>query len=146
FEDATGAIGLEHRVFNTQAVCLVDLNRDGVLDMVFNNEGQEPVVLLGNPEFVAKRTPVVLQVNGKGGVVGSKVVVRDGAGKVRGRHQVSGGDGRGTQAPPSARFALAPGTYRVEVQYTTGVRRGREITVASAVLRDVIDEDTPALE
>ena len=36
---------------NTQAVCLVDLNNDGVLDMVFNNEGQESCVLLGNPPW-----------------------------------------------------------------------------------------------
>ena len=52
FEDATEAIGLDQRIFNTQAVCLVDLNNDGVLDMVFNNEGQESCVLLGNPELV----------------------------------------------------------------------------------------------
>src|SRR5262249_51502701 len=59
FEDASERIGLHQRIFNTQAVCLVDLNNDGVLDMVFNNEGQESAVLLGNPELVAKRTPVV---------------------------------------------------------------------------------------
>ena len=35
-------IGLNSEVFNTQAVCLADLNGDGVLDMVFNNEGQDP--------------------------------------------------------------------------------------------------------
>ena len=61
FEDATEALGLDQRIFNTQAVCLVDLNNDGVLDMVFNNEGQESCVLLGNPDMVAKRTPVSLQ-------------------------------------------------------------------------------------
>jgi hypothetical protein len=52
FEDVSEAVGLNQRTFNTQAVCLVDLNRDGVLDVVFNNEGQESAVLLGNPEFV----------------------------------------------------------------------------------------------
>ncbi len=41
FEDASEAIGLSQRIFNTQAVGLVDLNGDGVLDMVFNNEGQD---------------------------------------------------------------------------------------------------------
>jgi hypothetical protein len=46
FEDASAKLGLHRRVFNTQAVCLADLNGDGVLDMVFNNEGQDPVVLL----------------------------------------------------------------------------------------------------
>ena len=65
FEDATEAIGLNQRIFNTQAVGLVDLNSDGVLDMVFNNEGQESCVLLGNPEWVAKRTPVTLRRGGQ---------------------------------------------------------------------------------
>jgi hypothetical protein len=53
FEDATEAVGLHQRVFNTQAVALVDLNGDGMLDVVFNNEGQESCVLLGNREFLA---------------------------------------------------------------------------------------------
>jgi hypothetical protein len=47
FEDASEAAGLNRRVFNTQAVALADLNGDGVLDVVFNNEGQESCVLLG---------------------------------------------------------------------------------------------------
>jgi hypothetical protein len=51
FEDWTEKIGLHQRIFNTQAVCLVDLNNDGVLDMVFNNEGQESCVLLGSPLY-----------------------------------------------------------------------------------------------
>src|SRR5262249_5900609 len=70
FEDATEALGLNQRVFNTQAVCLVDLNNDGVLDMVFNNEGQESAVLLGNAELHKNRTPVTLQVAGKTRVTG----------------------------------------------------------------------------
>ena len=41
-----------------------------------------------------------------------------------GVQQVSGGDGRGGQAAPTARFALAPGTYRVEVLFSNGDRRG----------------------
>ena len=146
FEDATDAIGLGGRVFNTQAVCLVDLNNDGVLDMVFNNEGQEPCVLLGNPEWVAKRTPVTLQVRGKRGVVGSAVTVRDKDGKLYGTHVVSGGDGRGSQAAPAARFALAPGAYRVEVAYTTGERRVKDITVAATPLRGALDDETAKQE
>lgn len=50
FVDATETLGLEQRIFNTQAVCLVDLNKDGVLDFVFNNEGQDSVVLLGKKD------------------------------------------------------------------------------------------------
>ncbi len=44
----TEKIGLSQRIFNSQAVGLVDLNNDGQLDMVFNNEGQDSVVLLGD--------------------------------------------------------------------------------------------------
>jgi hypothetical protein len=139
FEDASESIGLEQRIFNTQAVCLVDLNGDGALDVVFNNEGQESCVLLGNPERAAKQTPITLQIKGKTGVIGSRVRVLDGAGKLMGSHFVSGGDGRGGQAAPSARFALAPGKYRVEVQYSHGERRAQEITVASTHLRAVVE-------
>jgi hypothetical protein len=146
FEDATDAIGLGQRIFNTQAVCLVDLNNDGVLDFVFNNEGQESCVLLGNPEFAAKRTPVTLQIKGKGGVIGSRVKVLDGSGKVQGTCFVSGGDGRGGQAAPAAHFALPPGKYRVEVRYSGGDRRAREIVVASTHLRGVLDDQTPKAE
>jgi len=143
FEDATEEVGLSQRIFNTQAICLVDLNGDGVLDMVFNNEGQESCVLLGNPDWGQKMTPLVVYVRGKEGVLGSQVRVLDKEGKLQGSHTVSGGDGRGGQAAPTARFALKPGTYKVEVQYSTGIRRSREITVATALARGVIDDTTP---
>jgi hypothetical protein len=146
FEDMTEALGLEQRVFNTQAVGLADLNNDGVLDFVFNNEGQEPCVLLGNPEFGAKRTPVTLHLAGKAGVVGSRVRVLDKAGKLHACHFVSGGDGRGGQAAATARFALAPGTYRVEVRYSNGERRARDLVVATTPVRGVLDEKVPKAE
>src|SRR5262249_16788616 len=88
FEDATEALGLQEGVFNTQAVCLGDLN-DGTLDMVFNNEGQESAVLLGSPTTAAKRVPVTLQVAGVDGVVGSQVRLLDQQGKVQGSQSLS---------------------------------------------------------
>jgi hypothetical protein len=146
FEDATEVVGLHQRIFNTQAVCLVDINGDGMLDMIFNNEGQESVVLLGNPALAAKRTPVTLQVGGTRGVVGSRVRVVDKEGRALGVRDISGGDGRGGQQPPSVRFALKPGAYRVEVRYSSGLVRAKEITVAGSPLRTVIDDQTPVLE
>jgi hypothetical protein len=143
FEDATEAVGLDRRIFNTQAVCLVDLNNDGVLDAVFNNEGQDSAALLGKPVTRTGRTPVVLRVEGADGVVGSRVRVLDRQGRLHGSRQVSGGDGRGGQAPACAHFALAPGAYRIEVRYSSGLRRAREITVAGSPLRAVIDDRTP---
>jgi hypothetical protein len=146
FEDITDRVGLRQRIFNTQAVCLVDLNNDGVLDMVFNNEGQESCVLLGNPALAAKHTPVTFIVAGKAGVVGSRVRVLDKQGQTRGVQEISGGDGRGGQRPPVARFALEPGVYRIEVRYSSGLTRGRQITVAGSPLRGLIDEKTPTVE
>jgi len=146
FEDLTEAVGLDQRIFNTQGVCLVDLNNDGVLDMVFNNEGQESCVLLGNPALVTKRTPVTLAVNGRDGVIGSRVQVTDKQGKLHGVQEISGGDGRGGQRLAQARFALPPGVYRVQVRYSSGLTRAREITVAATPLRGQIDEQTPRME
>jgi hypothetical protein len=51
FEDATVALGLHQRIWNSQAVCLTDVNGDGMLDMIFNNEGQDSCALLGDPEW-----------------------------------------------------------------------------------------------
>ncbi|NQT87786.1 VCBS repeat-containing protein [bacterium] len=48
FEDATDEIGLSRRIFNTRGLCTLDLNKDGVLDVVFSNEGQESTILLGS--------------------------------------------------------------------------------------------------
>jgi hypothetical protein len=146
FEDATHRIGLNRRVFNTQAVCLVDLNNDGVLDMVFNNEGQESCVLLGSPALARKKTPVVLQVAGTGGVTGSRVRVLDGSQKTLAMQEICGGEGRGSQRPPHARFALRPGNYVVEVRYSSGIRRRKAIQVAASPYRGTIDDQTPKTE
>lgn len=143
FQDATEEFGLNQKVFNSQAVCLVDLNNDGVLDLVCNNEGQESCVLMGNPAIASKRTPVTLQVAGSAGVVGSQVRLLDRQGKLVAGQYICGGDGRGGQRAPLARFALAPGTYRVVVRYSSGVERGKEITVDGTPLRDTIDDQTP---
>jgi hypothetical protein len=49
FADATEEIGLNNRIFNTRDISVLDINKDGVMDVVFINEGQESAVLLGNP-------------------------------------------------------------------------------------------------
>jgi hypothetical protein len=148
FKDETEALGLHERIFNTQAICLVDLNNDGQLDMVFNNEGQDSVVLLGNKALAAasKRMPVTVAVNGTAGVIGSRVKVVDKAGKPQGVQYICGGEGRGGQKPLQARFALEPGQYRVEVRYSSGVTRAKDISVAGAPVSGVIDDATPKVE
>ncbi len=142
FEDATVKIGLEQRIFNTQAVSLVDLNNDGMLDMVFNNEGQDAVVMLGSNTIAGKHIPLTLNVAGKDSIVGSRVQVLTKDGKLVATRDISGGDGRGGQQPQLARFTLEPGTYRVQVRYSTGQVRGKDITVGDSPLRSLIDEKT----
>lgn len=55
FVDASEEVGLTQRIFNTRAICVVDLNGDKVSDVVFNNEGQESAVLLGDPKRLTKK-------------------------------------------------------------------------------------------
>ncbi len=49
FQDASGEIGLNRRIMNSRVVAGADVNKDGIMDVVFNNEGQEPFILLGDP-------------------------------------------------------------------------------------------------
>jgi hypothetical protein len=145
FEDATERVGLHKQVFNTQAICLADLNGDGALDVVFNNEGQETTVLLGNPKPAGGRVPVLIQVAGSSGITGSQVRVVGADDRVLGTGTISGGDGR-SQGVPVAHFALEPGAYQVEVRYSSGVRRGRRIEVTRGVTRTVLDDQTPLVD
>jgi hypothetical protein len=140
FEDATEAIGLNRRIFNTQAVALVDLNHDGILDLVFTNELQNSVALLGDVTHPHKRTPILLTLTGKSGIIGSQVRVLAEGGKCVGLREISGGDGRGGQQGPQAHFALAPGKYRIEVRYSFGTTKGHDITVGADAVRAVIGQ------
>jgi len=55
FSDASEELGLQFRIFNTRAIAVLDLNRDNVPDVVFNNEGQESCVLLGDAARLTRR-------------------------------------------------------------------------------------------
>src|SRR5262249_25107981 len=138
FTDATEKLGLHTRVFNTQAVCLADINGDGVLDMVFNNEGQGSVVLLSAPEMAAKRSPVTLRLGGTVGVTGSRLRLLGEKNKLVASWHGTGGDGRGGQASLTPRFALEPGTYRVEHVLSNGQKRVRKLVVGERPVRLVL--------
>ena len=135
FTDRSAEIGLTQRFFNSQAVALADLNNDGKLDLILNNEGQESALLLGNAQLPNKRTPVALLLPGDVSYVGAKVRVLGKDGKPVAASEVCGGEGRGGQRAPTPRFALAPGAYRLELCDSTGKKRAKEITVAEAPLR-----------
>jgi hypothetical protein len=55
FDDAGEGIGLYQRVHNTCGAAAVDLNKDGVWDLVFANEGAEPAAFLGDPARRGKK-------------------------------------------------------------------------------------------
>lgn len=139
FEDASEKAGLTSRIFNTQAIGLVDLNGDGMLDLVLANEGQESAVMLGNPGFAGKLTPVTFTLNGKDSAVGSRVWVTSKDGKTIATSQVAGGEGRGGQSGPIARFALAPGAYDIHVRYSNQQTRVKAVTVSESPMRGILE-------
>jgi hypothetical protein len=55
FTDASDDVGLTQKVFNTRALAVADFNGDKAPDVVFNNEGQESAVLLGDPKRFLKK-------------------------------------------------------------------------------------------
>lgn len=146
FEEQTSLLGLHQKIFNTQALAVADLNRDGCLDLVLVNEGQDSAVLLGRKKEDAKHVPVVIKVATGSGVIGSEVTILDGAGKVIGKQCISGGEGRGGQAGPFTRFLLLPGKYTVAVRSSAGESRGQELSVGSAPLFQVVDDKSTQLK
>jgi len=51
FRDATESIGLMYRIYNTSGLTVADINSDDMPDLVFNNEGQPSIVLLGSSSW-----------------------------------------------------------------------------------------------
>ncbi len=131
FEDQSAAIGLSQKIFNSQAAGWADLNNDGRLDLILNNEGQDSIVLFGAPKpetSAAKRTPVVVQVPAGAG----KVTVTSAEGKPVATAELFGGDGRGGQGTLVPRFALAPGNYTLAIRAIDGKTQEKKLTVAES--------------
>jgi len=120
------------KIYNTQAVAICDLNRDGLPDIVLNNEGQDAMVLLADPERERTRTPVCLRAEG------GRLRIVDSDGKFVAARDIGGTHGRGGQSAPESLFALAPGSYRVEVRLPSGVSRTRELMVGNTAMREVL--------
>ncbi len=59
FTDGGDEIGLYQHVYNTRALAAVDLNKDGVPDLILNNEGQESSCLIGNPSRLNQQSASV---------------------------------------------------------------------------------------
>lgn len=134
FSEKTDDLGLGQKIFNSQAIALADLNGDGKLDLILNNEGQDSAVLFGNKELAGKCQQVVLSF-GEEGSVGTKVRVLDKDKKVVAVSDVSGGEARGGQPSLSPRFTLLAGSYMIEYRYPNGKGGTKELTVTDAPMR-----------
>lgn len=132
FADRSADVGLTQKVFNSQAAAFADLNGDGQLDLVLNNEAQESSVLFGVAGPTNGKAAVAVGLNGTPALNGGKVVVKDAGGKPVATCRVTGGDCRGGQCGLAPRFVLAPGAYRVEFVGPDGKTAAKDVTVASA--------------
>jgi hypothetical protein len=74
------------------------------------------------------------------GVVGGQVRVAGKGGKLVAWQQLCAGVGRGGHGSPEARFALAPGRYDLEVRYSSGAVRTKEVLVGTHHLKHDFDE------
>jgi hypothetical protein len=123
---------LTQKVFNSQAAAFADLNGDGQLDLILNNEGQEPCVLFGAAGPSNGKTAVAVSLNGTSAINGGKVVVKDASGKAVACSCVAGADGRGGQCGLSPRFVLPPGAYKVEFVGPDGKVAVKDVTVTTS--------------
>ena len=136
--EKTDAIGLSQKIFNSQAVALADLNGDGKLDLIMNNEGQDSAVLFGNKELAGgKHTQVVVQMGAES--VGSRLRMLNKEGKAVAMLDISGGEARGGQPSLSPRFTLLPGQYKLEIRTASGKSATQDVIVADAPLRVRLD-------
>ena len=134
FTEKTNELGLNQKVFNSQAACFVDLNGDGQLDLIFANEGQESRVLFGVQTPGGAKTPVFVDLNGTT-LNGGKVVVKNAKGEWVACSCVSGGDGRGGQCGLAPRFVLPPGQYKFELVGSDGKATVKDVTVTATPMQ-----------
>jgi hypothetical protein len=134
FTEKTDELGLGQKTFNSQAIALADINGDGKLDLILNNEGQDSAILFGNKEMAGKCQQVVLSL-GEDGSVGTRIRVLDKDKKVVAMTHVSGGEARGGQPSLSPRFTLPMGSYLFEFRYPNGMAGSKEVAVADGPLR-----------
>jgi hypothetical protein len=131
FEDKSAEIGLTQKVFNSQAAAFADLNGDGSLDLILNNEAQDSVILFGAAKESPGRTPVTIALNGTAGLNGGKLIVKDMGGKAVASACVCGGECRGGNLL-FPRFALAPGDYKLELIGPDGKSQITALTVTAS--------------
>ncbi len=139
FTDKSADVGLNQKVWNTQAVAWADLNNDGRLDLLMHNEGQESAALFGGPADAGKWTPIVVKLPKDNPLSCGCVTVKSDDGKTVVSTQLFGGNGRGGQGDLSPRFVLAPGPYTVTVKGSDGKSKEQKVTVTNSPMHVKLD-------
>jgi len=139
FADKSVEVGLNQKVWNTQAVAWADLNNDGRLDLLMHNEGQESAALFGGPADASKWTPIVVKLPKDNPLTCGTVTVKSDDGKTTVTTQLFGGNGRGGQGDLNPRFVLAPGGYTVSVKGSDGKIKEQKLTVANTPMQLKLD-------
>ena len=139
FTDKSADVGLNQKVWNTQAVAWADLNNDGRLDLLMHNEGQESAALFGGPADATKWTPIVVKLPRDNPLSCGCVTVKSDDGKTTVSTQLFGGNGRGGQGDLNPRFVLAPGAYTVTVKGSDGKSKEQKVTVANTPMQVKLD-------
>ena len=139
--DRTIELGLDRRIFNSQALAAADVDGDGELDLVYANEGQEPCVLFAAPNAPGPRFPVEVVFPGSQRAAGASLAVYDlGAGGRQEnasplhRLEIGRTQGRGCQDASRARMGLGNGLYELEVRYSSGRVKRQAFEVAGSHL------------
>lgn len=144
FRYATPELGLEQK-FKAVGAVAADFRRSGSLDLVLIDADPDPPVALMS-QIKGKYPALTIRPGGPDSAIGAVVRVADAAGKTLASHTISGGDGQAMQTAPEARFALPPGKYRVEVRYSGGLVRAKDVEVGAKPVWEVIDDKTPAVK
>ena len=142
FVEKTTEIGLHQKQFNTQSILLADINNDGKLDLLMNNEGQDSILLIAAPDAPATKSVVQVNLPKAMNLIGSKAHLMTPEGKRVQTCFISGGDARGGQSGLVPRFTVAPGEYRLDLLQTNGETLTRKIVVESVPVRVTFDEKT----
>lgn len=142
FRYATAELGLEQK-FKATGCIVADFNHDGLPDLVLLGNDPDPCAVLFG-KLKGKKTPLTVRCAGPDSAIDALVKVVDGNGKLIAQQFLGGGDGRNLQIATQARFALTPGKYRVEVRYSSGAVRSREVEIGATPVWETVDEKSAA--
>lgn len=138
FADRTLVYGVRvGRTNDTRGIAFADFDNDGDVDLLVNTS-PTPKLFVNSWQSDEKRTYLKVVPRGRG-VIGALVRFSSESGKLLGLREINGGDNWGSQGARSAIFGVAPGDYKVEVQFTDGVKKAVEAKVVPTGTRLIVE-------